>query len=549
MRAPALGWLLTALLGSSPAWAADVQTERHKILAPDGETDHFFGRSVALRGDHLLVGADGDDQNGSRAGAAYVFRAEGGGWAEVAKLLAPASATSASDLLGNSVCFAGNGEAVVAAPSSDPFGWRDPQGGSLEIFRGPGWGHVRQLTHPIPSSGLGWDLGCSQDRIIAGAPYTDGDLAHQGSVSIFRLDGSDWVPEAYFLPGSPRHQGYLGWSVATDGLTAVASAPGREPDDVTVYRRSAAGWHVDAVLGSLEAQDVAVAGDLMIAASQAGDGSTEGSGVVRVFRRVAGAWSETAVLESDRPATGNFFGRSVALDGDRLVVGEMYADHAGPDHGAVHVFRIADGQWRRERIFVASDGFERQGFGDAVALESRRVAVGAVLDDELGSRAGAVYDFALPFRIEIDLWPYRDRRRLDPTGPGILPVALLGSASFEASDVAADALAFGPAGASPLALLPARDLDADGFDDRIALFRTREAGIAFGDTQACLAGTTPDGDAFEGCAPIETIHGCGHGHEIAWLAPVALVLGRRRRRPASGARATCEAGRSPTRPR
>ncbi|MBN2822340.1 MAG: FG-GAP repeat protein, partial [Coriobacteriia bacterium] len=48
-----------------------------KALAPDGATNDYFGYSVAISGDTAVIGAYGDDDNGSNSGSAYVFTRSG----------------------------------------------------------------------------------------------------------------------------------------------------------------------------------------------------------------------------------------------------------------------------------------------------------------------------------------------------------------------------------------------------------------------------------------------------------------------------------------
>ena len=49
-------------------------------MAPDGAAGDFFGESVAIYGDTIVVGADYDDDNGSGSGSAYVFVRSGKKW-------------------------------------------------------------------------------------------------------------------------------------------------------------------------------------------------------------------------------------------------------------------------------------------------------------------------------------------------------------------------------------------------------------------------------------------------------------------------------------
>lgn len=100
-----------------------------------------------------------------------------------------------------------------------------------------------------------------------------------------------------------------------------------------------------------------------------------------------------------------------------------------------------------------------------------------------------------------------DLAAINPLSNGLIPVAILGSDSFEVFSVNAATLAFGSGSASPAhrALGHLEDVNDDGFLDLVSHYRTRETDVRFGDTEVCVTGETLDGTLFEGCETIETV--------------------------------------------
>ena len=93
-----------------------------KLTASDAENDDYFGASVAISGDTLVVGADLEDGDGNVRGAAYLFERNQGGadsWGQVRKLAA--SDAENGDHFGNSVAISGD-TVVVGALAEDGVG-------------------------------------------------------------------------------------------------------------------------------------------------------------------------------------------------------------------------------------------------------------------------------------------------------------------------------------------------------------------------------------------------------------------------------------------
>jgi hypothetical protein len=239
----------SAYIFSRDQGGADNWGEVKKLLPGDGAGSDHFGGSVSISGDTAIVAANGDDDNGSGSGSAYIFSRDQGGadnWGQVKKLLPGDGA--ADDYFGHSVSISGD-TAIVGAYGDDDNG---SGSGSAYIFtRDQGgadnWGQVKKLLPGDGAAGVwfGASVSISGDTAIVGARWDDDNGSSSGSAYIFSHDqgGADnWGEVKKLLASDGAAGDEFGYSVSISGDTAIVGAMwdddnGNNSGSAYVYRQ------------------------------------------------------------------------------------------------------------------------------------------------------------------------------------------------------------------------------------------------------------------------------------------------------------------------
>ena len=377
-----------------------------KLTASDAAPEDHFGASVDIDDDTVVVGAKG------HTGSVYVFQRDAGGadnWGEVKKLTA--SDGAASDFFGSSVAISAD-TVIVGA-----FGDAGTLSGSAYVFQrdagGVGnWGEVKKLTASDAAAGdyFGWSVAISGDTVIVGA-HQDDHLAggnNSGSAYVFRRDvgGVDnWGEVKKLTAFDAGVDDLFGRSVTISGDTAIVGAErdkdaGNDSGSAYVFQRDAGGAGNWGLVVKLTASDAAtkdrfgrwvdINGDTaVVGAYFAG-----GSGSAYVFQRdVGGAdnWGEVEKLTASDAALGDRFGVSVDINGDTVIVGAYFTDGSS---GSAYVFRRDAGgvdNWGEVKKLNASDTAAEDSFGSSVAISGDTAIVGAGGNDDAGNMSGSAY--------------------------------------------------------------------------------------------------------------------------------------------------------------
>ena len=237
---------------------------------------------------------------------------------------------------------------------------------------------------------FGKSIALDADTLLVGAPGS-GDLFGNGpgAAYLFTRTGGTWTQVQKFTPAVPKSQGLFGAAVALDGTTLAIGAPQIDVStmgQVVVYVKSGASWvHQQTLIpsglnpGARAGTSVALEGNrLVVGAPNQIVNSIAQVGRAFVFERTGSTWSQVAVIESPTPSATGTFGAAVALDGGRIAVAATREPYPNAFHRRVHLFTGGGASWSLEQTLTGTNtATQNCRFGASLALEGSRLLVGA----------------------------------------------------------------------------------------------------------------------------------------------------------------------------
>jgi hypothetical protein len=304
----------------------------------------------------------------------------------------------ADEGFGYSVSVSGD-RALVGVPFGSGVG-----NGSGEAYvfvrSGTSWAQQAKLT---PSGSTpGNEFGCSvslyNNRALIGARFA----TNVGRAFFFRYDGANWAEEAILSSTTNQVGSEFGFSVALEAAIAFVSAPmentvGFNSGTVQGFKRTNGVWNPIGLIyssnpGEKMGWSIALSGDRLLVGVPHEDSFVTNGGRADVWDISMPTWVQETSLWPSPPGAGNRAGWSVALEGNTAILGIPWDDDSGTDSGSASVFRRQGGNWFESQI-LAGDGAPGDAFGTSVSLDGDYLAVGAPGDDSGVLDGGAAYVF------------------------------------------------------------------------------------------------------------------------------------------------------------
>lgn len=320
--------------------------EQQKLFSNDGSSLSYFGSSVGISGDYVIVGSRGDDIDGNTdQGAAYIYHRSGTSWILQTKLIATDG--ESLDLFGSTVSIDGE-FAAVGSYLRDVDGNVDE--GCVYIFERSGstWTEQTKLTASDGEAGdrFGQAVSIDGNYIVIGSYWDQvGSNINQGSAYVFLRSGTVWSEQAKLI--------------ADDGMAA------------DLY-----GYAVD------------IDGDYIIIGSFNDDINNTNQGSAYIYHRLGTVWSQQAQIVATDSAVNDRFGNAVSISNEYALVGASNADVSGiVNEGKAYIFKRNEDSWIQESKITKFTGDANAEFGISVSLSGDEALIGAY-KDRVGNATG-----------------------------------------------------------------------------------------------------------------------------------------------------------------
>ncbi|MBN1155472.1 T9SS type A sorting domain-containing protein [candidate division KSB1 bacterium] len=308
--------------------------EHAKITAADGEQYDEFGISVSIDENISLVGAWNDDYY---IGAVYIFERQMTDWIEIAKL--KASDGVEGDNFGTSVAISGD-HIIVGALNGDTFS------GKTYIFRfnGAEWYQDTVLVSHNEAGGdaFGFSVSIWDDYVLIGAPASD---SFKGSAYLYLYDGSHYTEQSVLTASDAKENALLGFSVSIHGDYVLIGAPVLDESDqgaTYLFKNSGSSWIEEAKLTASDgSEDNRYGASVSLDENYAIIGAmndNNGQGAAYVYAVNEINWNDEKKLVASDGTEYDNFGCCVSCAGYDIVIGAYNQDNNGLYSGSAYIY-------------------------------------------------------------------------------------------------------------------------------------------------------------------------------------------------------------------
>jgi len=331
-----------------------------KLTASDGAAVDGFGHSVSISGDTVAISAVLDDDLGDSSGSAYLFDRPESGWTDMTETVKlTASDGAAGEYFGWSVSISGD-TLIVGAPVHPGGGAaylfeRDEEGPT-------NWGQVAKLSASDGAaiSWFGRTVAISGGTVVVGARADEAHGGGQsGSAYLFEKPTDGWANNtetAKLTTSGASYEDYFAEFAAISGDVVLVSAGGDDAGGLAsgaayLFEKPVSGWVSTTETAKLTASDaaefdgfgssVSISGTAVVVGARQDADNGLFSGSAYLFLKPESGWAtmtETVKITASDGAEQDYFAWSTAIDGGIVVVGSSADDDDGENSGSAYVY-------------------------------------------------------------------------------------------------------------------------------------------------------------------------------------------------------------------
>ena len=376
-----------------------------------------FGTSVTVFENYLLVGSPRDENNGTDFGDVHLFDLTTGNLVHTFDgVNFSRGSFFGGPQFGASVDMEGN-LILVGAPFDAQGG---PRQGEAHLFDATTGTLIASFDAPNlgAEDQFGSDVAISGNLLLIGASGVTTGGTRAGQAYLFDANNPGDPPIVIGNPTASREDRF-GSAVDIDGNFLVVSAPSNGTSSGEVHLFDTAGnfilTFVDPSPANLDlfGSDIAIQGNLVVIGARLDDATAQNSGQAYLysFDAVAGTSQLLHTFDDPEPVQAGFFGSSVAIDGNQVVIGASARDASGNETGRSYVFDATTGNLIQTLQDPTPSRFGGDDMGASVSIDGNTIAVGAPGDSTQGADVGQVYVFQAgtgSFQATLDLSPLVD---------------------------------------------------------------------------------------------------------------------------------------------
>lgn len=375
---------------------AQCQTLYHTFGSPTPSSNDEFGYSVGIEGNNLLVGSHRDNTSATDAGIAFLFDATTGALLRSINNPTP----DPGDFFGRSVAIFGS--SILIGASHDDTVTTDS--GSAYLFDATTGGLLHTFFDPTPNTDeyFGVSVALFGTRAVVGSLYDDTGTTDAGAAYLFDVVTGTLIHT--FSNPTPVADDYFARTVALSGTTAVIGAHG---DDTAASLAGGAYLfdtvtgnllhtlnNPTPIAGDTFGFPVAISGNYVLVAATRDDTGATDAGSAYLFDAVTGELLQT--LNNPTPALTDLFGYSaLSISGSKIIVGAYQDDTGATNAGSAYLFDGNTGALLKSFNNPAPSNNDQFGWSVAIS-DVDDIAIGSILEDTIASNSGSVYLFRCP---------------------------------------------------------------------------------------------------------------------------------------------------------